>query len=329
VGKVTSRDVAREAGVSQNTVSLVVRHSPRVRAETRLAVEEAMARLHYQPNAVASALRSQTTQSLAFVVAAGDLHNHVTAELLAGAVEGAAAHDYTVVAVPSPPDDRGAAVVTLFRRQKISGALVFAPATDAPLVATLAAADCPTVSLLQPSSAIPLERSVTADDYGGGAAAVRHLLERGHRRLGLIGVRAGETNAMARARMAAARAVTAAAGLPLDVALAGDWSVEAGRAAAAELLARPARPSAIFAISDRLAFGVLQAAGAAGLAVPADLAVVGFDNVEWAQYCSPPLTTVEFPLRDVAIAGVDRLLGNDPATQWTSAPARLMVRESS
>ncbi len=143
MGKVTSRDVAREVGVSQNTVSLVVRHRPRVRAEPRLVVG-AMARLHHQPDAEASALRSQTTQSLAFVVAAGDLHNHVPAELLGGPVEGATAHDFTVVVVPSPPED-----------------------------------------------------------------------------------------------------------FPLDVALMGNWSVEAGRAAAAELLARSTRSSAIFALSDR------------------------------------------------------------------------------
>ncbi len=327
MGKVTSRDVAREAGVSQNTVSLVARNSPRVSAETRRAVEAAMARLHYTPNAVAAALRSQTTHTLAFVVSASELHNHVTTELLAGAIEGAANHDYTVVTVPARPSRAGVDAVTLFQRQNVSGALVFALTTDDPLVAALAAAGCPTVSLLQPSSAVPPERSVTADDYGGGVAAVRHLVGRGHRRLGLVGL-PDRRMGIASARMAAARDVAAAAGIPLEEAPASAWTVEAGRAAAVGLLARDPRPTGIFAISDRLAFGVLAAARAAGLSVPEDVSVVGFDNVEWAQHSAPPLTTVEFPLREIALAGVGRLLAASSAPAWTAAPARLVVRAS-
>lgn len=326
--KVTSRDVAREAGVSQNTVLLVARKSPRVRAATRLVVEAAMERLHYQPNAMASALRSQRTRTLAFVVAAGGLHNHVTTELLSGAIEGAARHDYTIVPVLVRPDDAGTGVVALFRRQNVSGALVLALTTDDPMVAALAAVGCPTVSLLQPSSAIAPERSVMADDYAGAVAAVRHLLDRGHRRLGLIAVH-GSGNAMAAERVVGAHAVAESAGIPLAEGWADEWSVEAGRAAAAELLAQHPRPTGIFAISDRLAFGVLAVAAEAGLAVPGDLAVVGFDNAEWAQHSSPPLTTVEFPLREMAVAGVERLLSGDAAPDWRSASARLVLRGSS
>lgn len=321
---VTSRDVAREAGVSQNTVSLVARDSPRVRPETKAAVRAVMARLGYHPNALAAALRSQTTPALLFVVQKRVVHDHVTAELLGGAIEGADAQGYSVLVVAVDREASGPAV-DAFRARWASGALVFASGANDPTVARLVEAGCPTVSLLQPSQACPPEQVVRADDAGGARQAVEHLLARGHRRLGLVRV-ATQREGLAWDRIAAARAASASAGATLVEAGCAGWTVPEGREAGRDLLLGTPRPTGVFAISDRLAFGVLEAAAELGLRVPDDVAVCGFDDTEWSRHCTPPLTTVEFPLRTLGRVGAERLLV--PGRGGPAAPVqtRLIVR---
>ena len=326
MGRVTSRDVAREAGVSQNTVSLVARDSARVRPETKRAVRAVMERLGYHPNAVAAALRSQQTRTLAFVVHTHAVHHPVAAALLAGTIAAAERHGYTVVA-QTVRDDDPAATLALYRSQSVSGAMVFARITDDPMVGGLHHGGCPVVSLLQPCACLPPDHSIVADDGGGAAAAIDHLCQRGHHRLGLVAAPSDDST-LAQARIGAARAAAAAADAPLRVVMAADWTVEAGREAGLALLAGEDPPTGVFAISDRLAVGVLEAATATGLAVPRDVAVVGFDNIEWARYCHPPLTTVEFPLEDIAAEGVARLLRPHAPPAFARAPARLVVRQS-
>ncbi len=326
MGRVTSRDVAREAGVSQNTVSLVARDSPRVRPETKQTVRAVMERLGYHPNAVAAALRSHRTRALAFVVHTRFVHHPLTAALLAGAIAAAERQGYAIVA-HTVRDDDPAAAPDLYRSQSVSGALVFSRRTDDPMVHALHRAGCPVVSLLQPCACLAADHCVAADDAGGAAAAIHHLRRRGHRRLGLVTAPAAES-ALAQARIHAAHAVAAATGPPLSAVAADDWTVEAGLEAGRALLSAGSRPTAIFAISDRLAVGVLAAAAESGLAVPGDLAVAGFDNIEWARYCNPPLTTVEFPLEDIAAEGVARLLQPQAPPSFDQAPARLVVRRS-
>jgi LacI family transcriptional regulator len=324
---VTSRDVAREAGVSQNTVSLVLRDSPRVREETKAAVSAAMARLGYHPSGLAAALRSQRAPGLLFVLRAVTVHHHLTAELLAGAIEAAESRGYHMVVAAVDPERRESAV-DAYRAGWVGGAVVFAVSVDDPVAGDLVRAGCPTVALLQPVGACLPDRVVRADDAGGARAAVEHLVARGHRRIGLIGAPT-EGNAISQDRIGAARAAASAAGVALVERHAPTWTAEAGRRAAEELLAERPRPTAIFAVSDRLAFGALAAARAIGLRVPDDLAVVGFDDTEWSRYGEPPLTTVEFPVRTIGRQGVERLLAPTPGGLAGTVPARLVVRACS
>ena len=302
MARVTSRDVAAAAGVSQNTVSLVARDSPRIRPETKLRVRAAMERLGYHRNALAAALRSSTTKALLFAAREQVIHHHVTSELLAGAIEAASAHGYSLLV-------------------SAVGARGTEAAAD-PIVAGLSAAGCPTVSLVQPSDVADVVR---ADDFGGGRAAALHLLARGRRPVGVVAA-PSERSALGRDRVAGAQ--DAAGEVPLYVQIAADWTVEAGRQAAQALLLQRPRPAGIFAVSDRLAYGVLAAAAAAGLNVPGDLAVVGFDNTEWSRYCTPPLTTVDFPLRAVGRLGVERLLAPADSPRVGPVPTELIIRES-
>ncbi len=325
--RVTSRDVARAAGVSQNTVSLVIHDSPRVRPETKATVRAAMKRLGYHPNAVAAALRTQSTPVLLFVVRKSTVHDHVTAELLAGAIEGAEHFGDSVLVIAV---DAGARLaVNAFHAGWASGSLVFAVEPNDRVVTELTAAGCPTVSLLQPSTDCPPEYLVHADDAGGARQAIAHLLERGHTRIGLVTARLEpDAEGPAFQRTRAAWEAAQAGGATLVPAYTAAWTTEGGLRAGRELLQSSPRPSAIFAISDRAAFGVLQAAREAHLRVPEDMAVVGFDDTEWARYCDPPLTTVEFPLRTIGRLGAERLLGGTP-TDLTPVPTRLIVRQSS
>ncbi len=325
--RVTSRDVARAAGVSQNTVSLVLKGSTRISAATQARVHAVMERLGYEPNAMAAALRSRTTRALLFVAPRAAVHSHVTAELVAGATDEAAEHDYCIVVRPVGP--HGTEAVELYRRQFVSGAVVLPASVDDPAVGALVGAGCPTVVMLTTSAACPGHRTVVADDAGGAVQAVSHLLSRGHRRLGLVAPRGLVEGTISASRIRGAQQAALQGGAQLEEAWVDDWGVRDGSAGGARLLQRQGRPTGIFAISDALALGVLAAAGAAGLRVPGDVAVVGFDNREWSQYWNPPLTTVEFPLRSVGRAAVRRLLCPEEPPEWERVPARLIVRGSS
>lgn len=325
-GRVTSRDVARAAGVSQNTVSLVIHDSPRVRPETKATVRAAMKRLGYHPNAVAAALRTRSTPVLLFVVHKGTIHDHVTAELLAGAVEGAERYEDSVLVVAV--DDSARAAVKAFHAGWASGSLVFAVGPNDRVVAELTSAGCPTVSLLQPSRDCPPEWVVRADDAGGARQAIAHLLQCGHTRIGLVTARLEpDADGPAFQRTHAACEAAQQGGATLVPSYTAAWTTAGGLQAGRALLQSSPRPTAIFAISDRAAFGVLQAAREQKLRVPEDLAVVGFDDTEWAQYCDPPLTTVEFPLRAIGRLGAERLLGPAP-TELAPVPTRLIIRQS-
>lgn len=325
-GRVTSRDVARAAGVSQNTVSLVMQGSTRISPPTQARVRAAMERLGYQPNAVAAALRSRRTRALLFAAPRVAVHSHLNAELLAGATDEAAVDGYCVLV--RAVDSDGAEAVECYRGQWVSGAVVFASRAGDATVQALVSAGCPTVSMITACDSCPPERTVVADDAGGAAQAVRHLLRKGHRRLGLVatpGVPGGRISAE---RGAGARRAAAEAAVDLTEVVVDDWGAQEGFLGGARLLAAQDRPTAVFALSDALAFGVMRAAAGAGLRVPEDVAVVGFDNRVWGEYCTPTLTTVEFPVYEIGRQAVRRLLHPEGTVGAGCVPVHLIVRGS-
>jgi DNA-binding LacI/PurR family transcriptional regulator len=323
--RVTSWDVARRAGVSQNTVSLILKGSRRISAETAARVRAVMAEMAYQPNAVAAALRSRRTRALLFVAPRESVRHHLTSDLIAGVTDEAAAEGYSVVIQPVQGD--GSQAADLYRSQLVSAAVVFPRDIDDAAATALTAAGCPTVAVLSPCRCLG-EAALMADDVGGAEAAVRHLLQRGHRRIAVV-VPPGPPWGPAASRLAGARRAAATAGVSLWEVPVHDWAVADGYQAGRALLQGADRPTAVFAVSDRLAFGVLQAADEARCRVPHDLAVVGFDNAEWSRYSRPPLTTVEFPVYAIGREAVRRLLHPAETPAWTRAPARLEVRGSS
>jgi LacI family transcriptional regulator len=302
----TIAKVAAEAGVGVGTVSRVLNGSPSVSEETRRRVLEAIAALDYQPSAVARALSTGRTNTICVVAPFFTAPSVI--ERLRGVSRTLAAAGYQLILLDV---ERAEQARDFFRtvavRGRIDGVLsISLTPTDAE-IRRMAEEDVPIVMLDRAHRALP---AITVDDHEGGRMAAEHLLALGHRRIAFLGDE--ETNLFGFDSSARRRegyeAAMEAAGVPLEP----DWILRRphgrrrAREAASWLLAQEPRPTAVFATSDVQAIGVLEAAQAAGLPVPEQLSVIGFDNVEAAGYTG--LTTVAQPLEEIGALGAGMLL---------------------
>lgn len=298
--------VAAEAGVGVGTVSRVLNGSPSVSEDTRRRVLEAIAALDYQPSAVARALSTGRTHAVGVV--APFFTQPSVIERLRGISPALAASDYQLVLFDvERTAQRRETFRSLAVRGRVDGVLSISLAPSEREAARLEAAGTPIVLVDREHDALP---AVTVDDVEGGRLAAEHLLGLGHRAIGFVGD--DEDNpfgfdSSARRRMGF-EAALADAGVPLreDWSMRGPHGREAGRTSGAALLAGDERPTAIFASSDVQAIGVLEAARAAGVAVPADLSVIGFDDIEAAAYAG--LTTITQSLEESGALGAALLL---------------------
>jgi Transcriptional regulators len=284
-------DVAREAGVSRSLVSLVLQNPEKVGAVRKQAVHDAMARLGYRPNAAARTLAQQRTDTVGVLIS--DLHNPFYTEIIDGIEEEAAAHRLrTLIASGGRDPDRERDAANTFVELRVEGLILLTPRLATDDIAALGAA-LPTVVVGRPGEQPVGCGHVHTDDHAGIGLAVEHLAGLGHVRIAHVS--AGD-NPGARAREAAYREWMTRAGLErsIDVVKA-EPNQDGGRAAAMELLARPSRPTAILASNDFVAVGILGAAHEAGVAVPEQLSIVGYDNSIFAQLEPVQLTTVNQP----------------------------------
>jgi len=342
--------VAARAGVSGQTVSRVVNGSRHVDPETRARVERAMAALGYRPHRAARALRTGRSHTIGVI--AQTLATVGNSRMLQAVAEAAARRGYALTVVTLGADGRIAEAFGRLLEQGTDGAIVLNEAS-----ALAADADPSGLALVVLDSAPDPRFGVIGTDHAEGARlATAHLLGRGHRTvLHIAGPRASFAAAM---RERGWRAALDAAGAVAPEPVRGDWSARSGHAAARELLRSRGRgrdgardrgrdgardserdgeagPVAIFAANDQMALGALRAAAEAGLRVPADVAVVGFDDVDDAAEFLPPLTTVrqDFDaLGDLAVRQVIARVeegGSAPAADPPLLPPALVVRESS
>jgi DNA-binding LacI/PurR family transcriptional regulator len=269
-------------------------------------VLEAIIALDYQPSPVARALSTGRTSAVAVV--APFFTQPAVIERLRGVSHRLAAAEYQLILLDvERPDQRRDFFRTLAVRGRIDGVLSISLAPTDREARRLEREGLPIVLLDRPHPTLP---SITIDDREGGRMAAEHLLALGHREIAFLGDR--EENLFgfdsSAHRRAGFEAALAAAGAPVRP----EWILrrphgrDAARAAAAELLARDRRPTAVFATSDVQAIGVLEAAQAAGVRVPEGLSVIGFDNVEAAGYTG--LTTVAQPLEELGALGAELLL---------------------
>jgi LacI family transcriptional regulator len=319
--------VAARAGVGVGTVSRVLNDAPGVAQATRERVRAVMHELGYRPSATARNLSLGRTQTLGVI--APFFTSPSVVERLRGIddVVGRSPYDLTLFNIETR-DQRRAALRRFARRDRVDGVLIISlPLTPAEIRA-LNRDGVPAVCVDVANAILP---HVAIDDVGGGAMAARHLLEAGHRHIAFVGD--VEENpfgfASSERRLQGFRAALDAA----DVALPPGYVKRGpfGRATASrltrQLLSLRRRPTAVFAASDVQAFGVLDAAARAGLGVPEDLSVIGFDDIELAAAIG--LTTVRQPLRESGRAGAALLLGaldGDGAAPPLPLPELVVVR---
>lgn len=326
-GPLTTAEIAAHAGVSVATVSKVINGRPDVAPGTRAQIEEII-RSHGHRRRKRAA-RPAAMLELVFRQIRDSYH----IEIIKGVQQVAREHRLAVVLSELQgrlTPGRGWVEDVLFRRP--AGIIeVYSVLTDSQS-GQLRSRGIPFVLVDpngEPAHASP---SVGATNWNGGLSAARHLLGLGHRRIAVI---TGPENALAsRARVDGYRTAMETAGVPVDPAFVrlGDYRAEDGLRHARELLRLPAPPTAIFTCNDALALGVYQAAAEAGLRIPEDLSVVGFDDLRPAQWTVPPLTTVHQPLTEMAVTAAAmavKLAQGQPLAQTrVELPTELVVRGS-
>lgn len=297
-GGPTVADVARAAGVSPMTVSRVVNREGNVLAATRDKVTAAIAALGYVPNRAARSLAGGQQCRIAL------LHNNPSASylsaLLMGALDGARALDVELLVERHAADETINTLVARLAAHGVDAVLLPGPfCDDRTLLENLRAVGLPMaqVSTGQPAA---FAHAVTIDDEGAAFAVTRRLIELGHRRIGLIMGYPGLTASALRG--AGYRRALREAGLEDDPMLIaqGDFTYRSGLDCAAQLLAHPNRPTAIFASNDDMAAAVISVASRQGLEVPRDLSVIGFDDTAQATSVWPELTTIRQPVAQMA-----------------------------
>lgn len=275
--------VAARAGVSSQTVSRVANDSPRVDPATRQRVEQAMAELGYRPNRAARALRTGRTQTLGLV--AQTLATVGNSRMLQAVADAASARGYALTVVTLGDDGDIVRAFDRLHDQGVDGAIVLNEATV--LAREAAAAGIRLVVIDSPQDA---RFAVVATDHAAGAqAATAHLLAAGHRTVHHLAGPVGSFAASERERGWHDALVAAGADAP-DV-VRGDWTAASGHALAEQLVAAGGM-TALFAANDQMALGALRALADAGLHVPDDVAVIGFDDIADAAEFRPPLSTV-------------------------------------
>lgn len=296
--KTTGHDIAREAGVSQTTVSRTLRNDPRVARETAERVLEVAKRLGYVPDASARSLVTRRTRTVAVVVA--DITNPFYPQLVEALHEQLGRAGYRMILFNERTDVRGNSGLEVFVNGSGADGAVFLSVTIGPEVTQLLeSARIPSVLLNRDAGEAAVDR-VMADHRGGAATVATHLLALGHRRIGLI---AGPANtSTSRDREAGFSAALERAGTPLDPLLrrAGEFTHQSGFQWCTELLDRPDPPTAIFCANDVVAFGALDAARRLQIEVPRDVSIAGFDDIPMASWDAFSLTTVRQPLVDMA-----------------------------
>jgi LacI family transcriptional regulator len=317
----TIHDVAREAGASIATVSRALNGGV-VSAAARQRIEAAVARLGYRRNDVARGLVTGHSGLIGVVLPdlIGPLYAHM-ARGIEDVLDERGMHAMLVTDHLEPDAERRA--IELLRARQVDG-LVLIGSRLQPADLREAAGSVPIAHVQRdgPDDDAP---QVRLDDAAGVRAAVEHLAAAGHRRIAhLAGTRRDGVE-----RREAFLAVMAEAGLEPGPIVDGGFTEEGGEAAAAFVLADPS-VTAVFCASDRMAVGLLHAAHGRGIAVPDDLSVVGFDDLTWARYLCPPLTTVRQPGREMGRAAARLVLGGapDPAEPVLRVTPTLVVRAS-
>ena len=326
----TMKDVAQLAGVSTATVSRALMNPEKVSVSTRKRVETAVLEAGYSPNTLARNLRRNESKTIITIVP--DICDPYFAEIIRGIEDAAVENDYLVLLGDSGQQKkRESSFVNLVFTKQADGMLLLG--TDHPFdVSKAEQKNLPPMVMaceFAPELELP---TVHIDNLTSAFEAVNYLAQLGHKRIAQI---SGPTSAtLCQFRQQGYQQALRRAGVTMNPAYStvGDFTFEAGAQAVRQLLALPEQPTAIFCHNDAMAIGAIQEAKKLGLRVPHDLSIVGFDDIQFAQYCDPPLTTISQPRyeigRQAMLMMLDLLKGNDVQAGSRLLEAKLVIRGS-
>lgn len=329
VKRASIKDIARIASVSHSTVSRALSGSSLVNTETASRIRRIAEDSDYRPSAAARSLVTSRTATIGVVVTS--IADPFAAEVFLGIEEAANDHDYSVILANSHAEpDREVKVVRAFEERRVDGIIVTSSRVGATYVEMLSQTRVPIV-LLNNQHPSEFLHSVMIDNLAASLQATRHLIQLGHRRIAYIGDRFGCQSDTE--RFAGYRSALDLAYLPVlpEYLEYGNGKPDGGVSAMQNLLLLPSPPTAVFCYNDMTALGAMRAIAARGLRIPADLSVVGFDDLFVAQYSVPPLTTVRQPMRDMgrlALETLIKLSGGASSQPNIKVPGELIVRQS-
>lgn len=323
-------DVAKAAGVSLATVSNFLNRPQLVAAETGSRIDEVMRRLGYVPHGAARQLAAGRSRLISLVVL--DLANPFFLEVARGVEDVASRKGYVVTLFNSDDSSvREQSALRAIEELRVSGLLISPVAAHSTIIGRVRESGLPTV-LLDRGGSKSEGCSVAVDDHSGGVVAGQHLIAAGYRRLGFVG---GSTHLQQhRARLRGLKASMRSAGIPdSDLVIVRDqMSVSGGIRAGKTLLAQAAGPIGVFCGNDLLAIGVLRAALTAGLRVPDDVAIVGYDDLTLASTTAVPLTSIAQPMYELGSTAatllIDEIQSAEHRHERIQFKPQLIARES-
>lgn len=332
---VTIKDIAREAGVTHATVSRALRGSALISAETSERIHQIAAAMGYQPSAAARSLKTNRSQVLGVIVS--HIADPFFSEILQGIDEIAQQSGYSLFIAAAQHDHaREESIVKTMREHRVDGVIICSTPFSAEQSQLLKSSNTPIV-VINNQSAEDYRYSIYHDDVDGSRQVVQHLIQLGHRRIAYLGnSQSGRTTLdrrtgfrqemeIAGLKVAAEYVYEVPGSRPEDGGAASDYFLK---------LSQP--PTAIFCFNDMLAIGMLNGLQNAGIRVPEDISVVGFDNIVFSAYTNPPLTTLDQPKHYIGAEAARLILGlldtrpdnEQPMHEIRKLKGRLLVRQS-
>ncbi len=325
----TIKDVARMAGVSVATVSRALSGRTHVTAPTRDRVMNVVAQLRFVPSSAAQSMITRRTHTIGALLP--DLHGEYFSELIRGIDLAARARGLHLLVSSSHGNAVEAAAALRAMNRRVDGLLVMSPHVNADFLWGNVAEDLPVV-LMNTRLDGGKHSSFAVDNHGGAYAMVRHLVERGHRDIAFVAGPDSNFEAQERLRGYRAAMTDLLPGTSERV-LQGDFTQESGYRVGSQIVALTERPTAVFASNDMMAIGCLSALNEAGVDVPREIGLAGFDDIPISRYVNPSLTTVRARIAELGSLALERLAsaieepGNTAAQQQTLR-ADLIVRQS-
>jgi LacI family transcriptional regulator len=322
----TIRDVAKAAGVSVATVSRALNDTGNVLPDTKARILQAAAALRFTPSGAARSLIMRRTETIGALLP--DLYGEYFSELIRGIDQAARGRRLHLLVSSSHGDAEEAAAALRAMSGRVDGLIVMSPHADAEFLARNLPAGVPAL-LVNTGVGLAGHSTIAVDNFGGAKAMTQHLVARGYKRIAFVGGPAGNHEARERLRGYRAGLPKGAAAILLD----GDFTEESGRTAGLAIARMKPRPQAVFAANDMMAIGCLAALGEAGLAVPRDIALAGFDDIPIARYLTPALSTVRVGIAELGRRALEGLVtsidaAGREADVHETVPTELVVRES-